>query len=506
MLLRHGQLLMRGKSILRTAIAVFWLLTMGWFVRYEAFPAYFTNTLEGYREVLSEGQLFVDSWMRILYRGQPIGYSHSSVEVVDDDPLEHYRMSSRTLLQMNLMGEVQQISVLAAGGLDVMYQLQSFNFSLTARRYNLRLDGVRKGGDNFEVLIRSPSGKQKTTVVVPKDVILYSPMTDLAMRNLAIGSSLRVRTLDPASMSVIDIIVTALRKETIRVNDADHEATVLSVDYQGMKTLSWIDAQGKVLRQETPLGWTLEACDAEDAMAMTFDPGQAQDMLAASAVPSEGTIRDPDACKEVVLALDDLPVDFALPDSSRQTVLSRTGTVASVRLARATWPVGAAEEPVDMSPWLAATPFVQSDHARMRETARGIVDPTADRKSQVAALYNWVFSNVAKRPTVSLPSALDVLEQLEGDCNEHTYLFVALARALGIPARICIGLLYNEGAWYYHAWPAVYDGGWVELDPTKGDELVGPTHLMLLEGELSDQLKLMSIFGRLKARIVEQTY
>ena len=47
-----------------------------------------------------------------------------------------------------------------------------------------------------------------------------------------------------------------------------------------------------------------------------------------------------------------------------------------------------------------------------------------------------------------------------GDCNEHTALYVAMARALGIPARIAVGLVYIHGAFYYHAWPEVYlDGG-----------------------------------------------
>ena len=33
--------------------------------------------------------------------------------------------------------------------------------------------------------------------------------------------------------------------------------------------------------------------------------------------------------------------------------------------------------------------------------------------------------------TISVPSAVQVLETLAGDCNEHTVLYVALARALG---------------------------------------------------------------------------
>ena len=43
---------------------------------------------------------------------------------------------------------------------------------------------------------------------------------------------------------------------------------------------------------------------------------------------------------------------------------------------------------------------------------------------------------------MSLPSALEVLKTRVGDCNEHTTLYVAMARSLGIPARIAVGLVY----------------------------------------------------------------
>ena len=61
-----------------------------------------------------------------------------------------------------------------------------------------------------------------------------------------------------------------------------------------------------------------------------------------------------------------------------------------------------------------------------------------------------------KKPTVSLPSALEVLRTRVGDCNEHTALYVAMARAQGIPSRIAVGLVHLRGAFYYHAWAEVY--------------------------------------------------
>ena len=98
---------------------------------------------------------------------------------------------------------------------------------------------------------------------------------------------------------------------------------------------------------------------------------------------------------------------------------------------------------------------------------------------------------------------MDVLRIGEGDCNEHTYLFVALARAMGIPARVQVGLAYYEGALYYHAWPAVYVEGWWELDPTFGQPVADATHLALLHGELDRQVELIHVVGKLRVESLE---
>ena len=59
---------------------------------------------------------------------------------------------------------------------------------------------------------------------------------------------------------------------------------------------------------------------------------------------------------------------------------------------------------------------------------------------------------------MSIPNALEVLQSKKGDCNEHTVLFNAFARAAGIPAKTVVGVVYLRGAFYYHAWSEVWLG------------------------------------------------
>ncbi|OQA28867.1 MAG: Transglutaminase-like superfamily protein [Verrucomicrobia bacterium ADurb.Bin345] len=161
-------------------------------------------------------------------------------------------------------------------------------------------------------------------------------------------------------------------------------------------------------------------------------------------------------------------------------------------------------DPAGMSRWLESTTFVQAADEGIVRKARELTGSARDRVEAVLAIHRWVHRNVKKVPAVSLPSAVEVLRHMKGDCNEHTYLFVALARAAGIPAQIRVGLVYLDDAFYYHAWPAVYAGRWWELDPTLGQEAVDATHIALLEGELGAQLQLAGMIGRARATILSQ--
>jgi len=106
---------------------------------------------------------------------------------------------------------------------------------------------------------------------------------------------------------------------------------------------------------------------------------------------------------------------------------------------------------------------------------------------------------------MSLPSAQEVLRTKVGDCNEHTVLFVAMARSLGIPARIDVGVAFVRGAFYYHAWPEVYidegqgHGMWLPVDPTFNQFPADATHLRLARGGLDKQTAILPLIGRVKA-------
>lgn len=90
---------------------------------------------------------------------------------------------------------------------------------------------------------------------------------------------------------------------------------------------------------------------------------------------------------------------------------------------------------------------------------------------------------------VSKPASW-VLENRQGVCDELTNLFIALNRALGIPARFVSGIAYTDSElfperWGFHGWAEVYfpEYGWVPFDVTYGEfGFVDAGHIKLSDG------------------------
>jgi transglutaminase-like putative cysteine protease len=127
---------------------------------------------------------------------------------------------------------------------------------------------------------------------------------------------------------------------------------------------------------------------------------------------------------------------------------------------------------------LKPTNYWQSDNERIKSLAIGLKTPEA--------IYDFVSKNLKYdmtrvQPNVQRMGAASALENSnQAICMEFTDLFIALARAAGIPAREINGYAYTENKELQplslvndvlHAWPEYYDknkGAWIPIDPTWG--------------------------------------
>lgn len=496
----------------RIAIVIFWIGMSGWLVRYEAFPEKFIGAGGGYRSLFNQGLLVLDSWAQIYFKATPVGYSHTWIDSNSEGTNESYTVRNQTVINLKLMGQVQRANVSAGATLDAQYRLQHFFAVLLSDAYSTRLEGQKTGRNQYRVRVNTRNASSETSLTIPDDVILYSPMTELAVCHLQPGESLAFKAMDPLSMSVSDVSAKGLRQEVVHEEGRDQEATVIQIAWQGLDTLAWVNPAGRILRQETPFGLMMRACKPEEIIASGKTAAEAQDLVKFLAVPCTGQIANPRDCRTIAIRLNGQSLHPDALASPRQAIETQAVgrvemTVRAQRAPKLNAPL--AELTAPQPRFLAASAALQSDHPAIVKQARAIVGDRTNSFAAANAICDWVYRNVAKRPAISLPSALDVLERREGDCNEHTYLFVALARAAGLPAQINVGLVYAllegaDSAFYYHAWPEVFVGEWVEMDPTFGQATVDATHIRLAQGELPDQMQILGLIGRLNIELLAE--
>ena len=116
----------------------------------------------------------------------------------------------------------------------------------------------------------------------------------------------------------------------------------------------------------------------------------------------------------------DLP-GRGLPEDSTQVRIGASNTFQIKHN-----PAAADDPPDSLSPYLRSDAFVQSEHAKIRQQASEILAEVGqDPRQRALALERWVFEAIDKRAVLSIPSALEVLEQRQGDCNEHAVLYTA---------------------------------------------------------------------------------
>ena len=157
--------------------------------------------------------------------------------------------------------------------------------------------------------------------------------------------------------------------------------------------------------------------------------------------------------------------------------------------------------------------FIQSDDPLIISDARKAAGEKTDPWQIALALEDYVHREVSKKDfTQAFATALDVAKTRQGDCSEHAFLLVALARAKGIPARVAFGLVYmpQMQAFGYHAWSELYiDERWIPLDATLGRGGIGAGHLKLGHSNLkgtsafSSFLPVVQVIGRLKIEVVQ---
>jgi len=478
--------------ILTLSVLTVWALAMALLVRREAVRVL---SISGSQEVLAKDEEFREEWLGLYYQEKKIGYTTTSYSRENGG----YHIVQKSYLKLQLMGKGEEATVLTEGRLAGDYTVRSFSFNLQSRSGGLKVTGESVQG-GIDLYVHSGEA------VIPQRILLKDPpRLNLGMERYLIGKGLEpgkkyiLSFFDPTMRSNVDLKVEVEAKEDIVSHGKTWHTLRLKETFQGMEARSWVTADGETIKEESPIGYTSLRESREEALTKGWPKGEGVDIIASSAVPSDRVLENPQGLKSLTVrikALRPSAEEILKEFGEGKTLMINKEDIKS--LASFNLPYKGKEN----SEFLASDAFIQSDDPKVKEKAREIVGSERDAVAAARKLLFWVNRTLDQTPTFGLPSARDILANPTGDCKVHTILFSALARSVGIPTKLAAGVVYKEGFFYYHAWPEIYIGRWVPVDPTFGQFPADVTHLKLNEGKIEDWINIMGLIGNLKIEIL----
>lgn len=439
-----------------------------------------------------------ETWMNIYQDRQKIGFVHRRFRQFENG---YYQNEETVSMRIKTMGISQALHMTTETDLKPDRTLSAFRFELNSGLFRFTAQGFA-GKDSIIIYSGLPHARTKTVLPVKDIPHLSGNIYEAAFHEgMAVNHSRRLSIFDPSTLSARKITVERSPDEVIALMGRQTPARKFCADFMGAQHCAWLSEEGEILKETGLFGLSMEKVSPEKAKeGMATDP--AADWVQIASVSSNVVIDSPSRLTRITLRVEGIgPV---ILERGRQTFRQNILTVTREDVLNTADAKGVSDE--DKHKFLSRSPLVQSDHPEIIAQAGQIVSPSDSPHDATQKIVAWVYKNIAKKPVLSIPSALEVLRHKEGDCNEHAVLTAALLRAAGIPAQIETGLVYLDGRFYYHAWNRAFTNGWVTADSVFNQMPADVTHIRLAAGEGGGELDLLGVMGKIKLEVLTTSY
>jgi hypothetical protein len=450
-----------------------------------------------------------ERWNGVFFEDQHVGFTVNRTSALEDGRM---LLEQRSMLKLVTFDKLQTVITAGAALTDDTGHLQRFDFFMKSDLASLSVKGEIKGRQIIMEIDQGNGEIQELDFPIEKPPhVALSLESQIRQMELSVGTTFSIPYFDPVSMSDGEMLLNVVDSEVL---DNGEEAWWVTSNFNGVQTRSLIGSNGDILRQEGALGISMVRMSPEAAQDLDLeDP---VDLIGLSGVPVKGKLKNPRTKLGLVVRVLGVPIEkissslpFQRVDLEKQQLsiqIIDLNTILETPIVNET-------EATDHREALIGTLDIPSDHPDIRAKSAEILTSSSNRLEAIESINQFVFDYMEKTPVIGIPNGLSALRQAQGDCNEHTALFVSLARAAKIPARIAAGIVFSDRTgplkqFYYHAWPEVLvytennEAIWLPVDPTFGQVPADATHIKLVEGGLDRQVEIMGYLGQIKLEVI----
>lgn len=446
-----------------------------------------------------------ERWFGIYVNSERVGFYRQRIDKSGDG----YRMEGNGSVRMKVMSFSKEASMRETYLVSKNLALRSFDVEQTVNGTSSHISGKVSGS---AIHIKNDvKGKTIDKILRFKGEVYPGPSLNFypLMHSVAAGSSYKIQAFDPEELKIREIQITVLGEE--KTNGGQPALKLRNNLYPFVNNDIWVDGEGNTLEESVREGLVTITAEQPDALGSFIgDWALAKKDLIYdfSLVRVEPPIKDSNKLSGLAVEISDWSDALPLLQGERQQaekrgngrVVFKTGSLARI---------SSEAQPQEPAEWqLKPAEKIESDAPEIMAQAGLLAEGAKNREELSKALASWT-AEWLKDTVDDGGSAAASFRSKSGNCQTHTRLYTALARASGIPTRFVSGLVYLEGKGFlYHSWAESFlDGRWISVDPTYNQFPADATHLKLLEGHLPEDLApIVAIIGRIRITVLETAY
>jgi len=463
-------------------------------------------------------------WMGIYMEGVKVGYYHTQETVFSDRGEKYTRFLSESWMKISRLGGA---SVEIKTAQESLFKEDGTPVETVVRTKMSESEIVIKAEVREDKIVFRSGEKEIKEIPYSEKFYLRIPLKEIIEKG-------NLKSKRKFSFPILDLLSYAIRDSTFEVI-AEEDVLILGekmrlwhvqtelVSIIPVVMDEWIDEQGIVWKSITKASFlttTSLRMPKNKAVAMSEEN---LDIAFSTIIRSNVIFEDPQKMKEVTFKLEGISQEtikkIPFDDGSQHLLESKEdySVIQSVsQIFREeesiSFPVKAEEFRINLS----STSFCQANDPEIKTTALEIVGEEQNAWGAAKRIALWVSREITANYDVGFATAKEILKNKEGDCSEHTVITVALCRAVGIPARAAVGIMYGDGIFAYHMWPEVYVGRWINLDAKwlatdeeTGELYTDATHIKFGRSNLDENIfeemisAIAEIIGKLDLEIID---
>lgn len=454
----------------------------------------------------------------LMMDGKKIGYVESD-RIVDGEIVTTIEKTNMTISRMGISLHINSsdISKETTAGKPI-----SFESSANTSGMSTKTSGKFLKSGKIEISANVYGTVQNKTIDYPKGALMVEGLRLLQLeKGIAQGTSYKAMLFVPQFQSAVnaEVSVGPMTKVDLFgrfVSLAEIKVTMEMPFAPGqptstISTTSYVDKDFRALKTIVPamgMNLVMIACDKEFALSPDEEVDFLDKLLLDSprALELDGKIVSGKLIYTIVPAPGS---KISISSGDNQTVeKNQDGTlIVTVDPAKPQLNIKFPYKGTDpeILKMLKPTSYLQSDDKKIIALAKQATKGIKDAGIAAKKIEEFVGEYISeKNLSVGYATASEVASSKQGDCSEHAVLTAAMCRAVGIPARVAVGLVYVErfgsrrNIFGGHAWTQAYIGDkWIGIDATRG---FGAGHLELAtgSGEPSDFFSMITTLGYFK--------